>query len=154
MLQYIHHSFSVCDISFHSRCLLAVFIRPVMDFNATTTAPSGNLMNIHVTWLPSTGDVEYIVTVTDPVISAVPSCTSPGLNPPCFVARDTVSWLTTNINYINMHVYRTWLYKVTFLSSLFRKDYVTWVHTFGPNCNKICLHTCMLLPIISLNRHM
>ena len=73
-----------------------MFIRPVEDFNVTTTvlhSDGGRFMNIHVEWPCTPGDVEYIVTVTDVQIATVPNCTSPGLNPACFVARDTVSYL-------------------------------------------------------------
>ena len=51
----------------------------------------GRGIDICVSWLCVPGDVEYIVTITDTEISTTPNCTSPGLNPPCVVARDTVS---------------------------------------------------------------
>lgn len=67
-------------------------IRPVSDFNVTTTAVLGGLMDVYIEWTPSSEeDVEYIVTVTDVAISTVPNCTTPGRNPPCFVARHTVN---------------------------------------------------------------
>lgn len=69
-----------------------VIIRPVSDFNATSSAEPGGLMDVHIVWTPSSDeDVEYIVTVTDVAISTVPNCTTPGRNPPCFVARYTVN---------------------------------------------------------------
>ena len=77
---------------------LTVFIQPVEDFNVTTTLvetrDNGSFMNLHLEWpcSPSSDDdVEYIVTITDVEIATVPNCTTPGLNPPCFVVRDTVS---------------------------------------------------------------
>ena len=70
---------------------ITVFIRPAQYFNVTTSAQSREHMNIHVEWPDSLEEVEYIVTVADPNISAIPNCTSPGDNPPCFLARGTVS---------------------------------------------------------------
>lgn len=76
-------------------CIIEV-IRPVSGFNVTTSALLGGLMDVHVDWISSMEeDVEYIVTVTDVAISTVPNCTSPGGNPPCFVARHTVNTTTS-----------------------------------------------------------
>jgi hypothetical protein len=74
---------------YSASCSSPVVVHPVEDFNVTARLGPNGGMEIHVTWSCTPGDVEYIVTVTDPRVGFAPNCTTPGSNPPCFVARNT-----------------------------------------------------------------
>lgn len=70
---------------------IAVFFRPVSHFNMTTSDGANNSMNIHVSWPLSLQDADYVVTIADPLIDAVPNCTGTETQSHCFVVRNTVS---------------------------------------------------------------
>ena len=101
--------------------LSTVFIKPVSNFTVEPVGAGGGFMSVCISWLPSQGNVEYIVTVTDPLVTVVPNCTSPGRNPPCFLARNTVSGhhlrcSSNHWSFLLAYSSNTWIFKILFFS--------------------------------------